>query len=278
MGTTPARGTNKSRSRIQRANTKRAPQSTYTPVVSTLLSKKIPNNSKTFNASATAGEKHESLRNNLRLSQGRSKSHTSEDQTQHNFLMANHTSSSVAQVASFFTELPQNVLAQRGRIMTEPGMPFFITSCDGSAARILGLQGVSELVGRRVQGIANRSCDISRLESASRTCLSHRRVFLSIATDDGRCISMVVQLSRCTDDHLQIEILLFPAPECHPLLLKDNVIDLTSPRYVPVTQGDTYVGSGIRELELSVSSEENEVHDDLAIAGSFIEASWCVQT
>ena len=130
-------------------------------------------------------------------------------------------------VAGFFTGLQPDVLALRGRIVAEPVAPFFITSCDGAAAKILGSQGVSRLTGRRLRSIAHHSCDVTKLEAASRSSLSpHHRAFLSIATKEGRCVPVVVQLGEGTTGRLQLEILLFPASECHPLLLKDVVIDV----------------------------------------------------
>jgi len=141
------------------------------------------------------------------------------------------TSSRGAEVAAFFTDLQQDVLAQRGRIVTEPTAPFFITSCDGAAAKILGAQGVSRLTGRRLRGIARSNCDVAKLEAACRSSLSpHHRAFLSIAMEGGRCVPVVVQLGECTTGRLQMEILLFPAPECHPLLLGDVIIDVLEPK------------------------------------------------
>lgn len=136
-----------------------------------------------------------------------------------------------ADVAAYFTGLHPDVLAQRGRIMAEITAPFFITSCDGAAAKILGSQGSSRLTGRRLRGIAHRSCDVANLEAASRACSSpHHRAFLRIATEDGRCVPVVVQLGEGSTDDLQLEILLFPAPECHHLLTKDFIIDMLESR------------------------------------------------
>jgi hypothetical protein len=126
-------------------------------------------------------------------------------------------------VAAYFAGLQDVGSAQHGRILTESVAPFFITSCDGTAAKILGSQGVSRLAGRRLQGIAHRSCDIAKLDAALRAGLSpHRRAFVSFTTQGGNCVPALVQMVGCSSG-VQLEILLFPSAP-HPLLLNDSAI------------------------------------------------------
>lgn len=129
-------------------------------------------------------------------------------------------------IASYFDGLQHNMRDQRGRILTEPVAPFFITSCDGAAAKILGLQGASRLTGRRLQSIAYLQDDVSKLGAAPRAVISSfRRAFLNISAKDGRRVPVMVQVDEDATGRLQLEILLFPAHRCHLMLFKDFIPD-----------------------------------------------------
>ena len=123
----------------------------------------------------------------------------------------------------YFEGLENSVLAQRGRILFEPHAPYFINSCDGSAARILDTS-CSRLWGRRLRAIcvAQNGSDIAKLERACRaSCDPHTRSYLSITTAKGRQVPMIVQVhGQSSSGRLQLEALLFPAPECHPDLVQ----------------------------------------------------------
>jgi hypothetical protein len=131
-----------------------------------------------------------------------------------------------AAVRAFFEALPDEVLANRGRIVFEPETPFLILQCDGCAARILGTTS-SRVTGRMMRTIVADSQDRGKIEQASRASLSpHKRCYLSIKcrTATGGNAPLVIHLVESTTGRLQLEALLFPT-ECPPSLLTRLVID-----------------------------------------------------
>ncbi len=131
-----------------------------------------------------------------------------------------------AAVRAFFEALPEEVLANRGRIVCEPETPFLILQCSGCAARILGTTS-SRVTGRMMRTIVADSQDRAKIEQASRASLSpHTRCYLSIKcrTATGGNAPMAIHLVESTTGRLQLEALLFPT-ECPPSLLTRLVID-----------------------------------------------------
>lgn len=146
-----------------------------------------------------------------------------------------------------FEALPLEVLAHRGRITFESKAPFFITSCDGGAAKLLETSA-SRLAGRRLQGIALCSSFKTReeldflkalgeIERASRDCQTqHQRVYLSIVTTKGQRLPVVIQPCEYAAQH---EVLLFP--ECSPcdeLLLGSPMAEEMRPSSLHRTECD----------------------------------------
>ena len=167
-----------------------------------------------------------------------------------------------AAVRAFFEALPDEVLANRGRIVFEPETPFLILQCDGCAARILGTTS-SRVTGRMMRTIVADSQDRGKIEQASRASLSpHQRCYLSIKcrTATGGNAPMVIHLVESTTGRLQLEALLFPT-ECPPSLLTRLVIDDLS--CLPKRQSSSSPHRGRSSPTKDLQVEPVEFADDL---------------
>lgn len=161
----------------------------------------------------------------------------------------------------YFEAMDHSVLAARGRIVFEQNAPYFIISCDGGSARILGTSS-SHLAGRRLRAIAQNGSDIAKIERASHASSNpHTRSYFSIVTATG-LVPVIVQRCResCTG-RLQLEALLFPASECLSELVQDLHIEDLS--ILPMHKTDDFSGRDSPDKEIGLDADQDADNDAL---------------
>ena len=191
---------------------------------------------------------------------------------------------------ALFETLPLDVLALRGRITFESKAPFFMTSCDGGAAKLLGTSS-SRLVGRRLQGIGLRSCEafqrvlfkthaaghaevdilmaLGEIERALRVCSTqHQRVYTSIMNTKGQRLPVVIQPCESSADH---EALIFP--ECSPWAAAYALLSSRSGTVAEQVRPSSLCGSRIqrnppcKEIALFAEDVASQIHLHNKLAG-----------
>lgn len=135
-----------------------------------------------------------------------------------------HDAAQIASIAWYFSSMDDAVLSARGRLLVEVDAPHFVTQSDGGASRILGANA-SRITSRRIKAICRMPDDGDNLARACHAVcqLPTLRAYMSIATNERR-VPVAVQRMEHSPGVPAIEVLLFPAEECHPLLVSGTVL------------------------------------------------------
>lgn len=159
-------------------------------------------------------------------------------------------------VVSYFASMDDAVLSARGRLLVEVNAPHFVTQSNGGASKILGANA-SRIASRQIKNICQMPHDGDNLARACHTVcqLPAHRAYMSIATNERR-VPVAVQRVESSTGVPAIEVLLFPAEDCHPLLISGTV--LVSVQSRPSSYSSAQVDSPEKESLLQACQDPDQ--------------------
>ena len=128
-----------------------------------------------------------------------------------------------APLRACFEQLPMAVVQRRGRVLANVDAPYFVSSVDGLACKIL-MVSASRLLGRMLTSMVSQAGDKGNLRHAAKLAIAEPKtcVYIAISLDNGTKPPVVIQtcVRRVGQDH--IEILLFSSGD-HSRALLDKL-------------------------------------------------------